>query len=390
MNAEIIAVGTELLMGQIANTNAQYISRRLQDIGVNVFYHSVVGDSPHRLRTCLDAALQRSDVVILTGGLGPTQDDLTKETVAQAIEVKLVLHEPSLQKMKDFFAKLGISMEDNNIKQAFLPEGSIVMNNSRGTAPGCITEKNGRILAMLPGPPSEMKPMFEENIIPYLEARSEDIIVSTYINVCGVSESLMEEKLLDLIQGQTNPSVATYANGGEVTIRLTSKYKKNTQQDVNTPVAREIIRRFGNAVYSTGKKSLAEVVAGQLLQANLSLAIADHYTGGLIFAALTKIPDVPRIYYQGTLSPAEQNLSSQTAIKMAKEIRDSYQADFGLAVTGSPDPDLAGTVYIALASAKRNDNVRLMEFKPVGDLERSKTFAVLRSLDTVRHYFLAD
>jgi len=247
MNAEILAVGTELLMGQIVNSNAQYISKRLQDIGVNVYFHSVVGDNPARLRGVLNIALQRSDLVIMTGGLGPTQDDLTKETVAEIVGRKLVLHTETLEDIAALFRRAGWTMTDNNRKQAYFPEGCIVLKNSHGTAPGCIIETDGKILIMLPGPPSEMKPMFEQSVMPYLEQKSPHKIVSTYLNIFGLGESAVENMLMDLIVQQKDTTIATYATDGQVTVRLTSKCKKDNPEDLNAGVEKEI-RKSGRTV----------------------------------------------------------------------------------------------------------------------------------------------
>jgi nicotinamide-nucleotide amidase len=192
VNAEIIAVGTELLLGQIVNTNAQYISQRLPEVGVNVYYHNVVGDNPERLKKCLSIAMERSDVIILTGGLGPTKDDLTKETIAGILDKKLVLHDESYETIKAFFKKYNRRMTDNNIKQAYLPEGCIIVKNKNGTAPGCIVECGAKTVIMLPGPPSEMRPMFEETVLPYFMERSDCLLTSKYVRIFGIGESQVE------------------------------------------------------------------------------------------------------------------------------------------------------------------------------------------------------
>lgn len=262
MNAEILAVGTEILMGQITNTNAQYISKRLQDIGVNVFYHSVVGDNSRRLKECVNIALQRADVLIITGGLGPTQDDLTKETVSEVLGMKLILHEPSLDKIIARFEKLGRRMVDSNKKQAYLPEGCTIINNNNGTAPGCIIEYKSKKIIMLPGPPSEMKAMLEDSIIPFLEEKSDYKIVSKYLNIVGIGESLVEEMLIDLIDKQDNPTIATYAKEGQVTLRLTARCKNNEKfEDLCALVENEIYKRLGEAIYSSNDCSIEETVA---------------------------------------------------------------------------------------------------------------------------------
>jgi len=192
MIAEILAVGTELLMGQISNTNAQYISRRLNDTGVNVYFHSVVGDNPNRIKECLTLALKRSDAIIITGGLGPTRDDLTKETVSEIFGRKLIVNENCLNKIKTYFKNMNRPMVESNLKQAYFPENSVIMENSEGTAPGCYIEDNGKVVFMLPGPPSEMKPMFEKYVIPYFYSRTNCRIVSKYVKVFGIGESSVE------------------------------------------------------------------------------------------------------------------------------------------------------------------------------------------------------
>jgi nicotinamide-nucleotide amidase len=225
MKAEILAVGTELLMGQISNTNAQYISSKLPDVGVGVYYHSVVGDNPDRLQESLKLALERCDIVITTGGLGPTQDDLTKETIAHVFGKKLILHEESLNLIKDYFNKVGRKMTQNNEKQAYMPEDCIILKNNNGTAPGCIMENGSKVVIMLPGPPSEMKPMFDESVMPYFKKKSSYLIESKFLRVFGIGESAMETLIIDMIDGQTNPTIATYAKEGEVTLRVSAKVK---------------------------------------------------------------------------------------------------------------------------------------------------------------------
>lgn len=267
MNAEILAVGTELLMGQIANTNAQYISQKLNTIGVNVYYHSVVGDNPSRLKTALELAFDRSDVVIMTGGLGPTQDDLTKETVAEIMGKKLILHDESLKQIEEFFKKINRPMAKNNVKQAYLPEDCIVIKNNNGTAPGCIIEKENKVVVMLPGPPSEMRPMLDDTVIPYLQEKSGEKIVSKYLRVFGVGESLLEEKILDLINNQSNVTIATYAKEGEVTVRITTKNNDEEMalRDLNS-IENEIVKILGDSVYSNEDKELYEVASKLLLE----------------------------------------------------------------------------------------------------------------------------
>ena len=211
MNAEILSVGTELLMGQIANTNAQFISQKLQEIGIGVYYHSVVGDNEGRLKKSIKSSLERSDIIIMTGGLGPTKDDITKETAASVLKRKLIIDEETLEKIKEFFHGLNKKMSKNNIKQAYMPEGSFIVRNKNGTAPGFIIEQDGKTLILLPGPPGELYPMFMDKVYPYLEKKTAQKLVSKYVRIFGIGESSMEELIMDLIDKQSNPTIAPYA-----------------------------------------------------------------------------------------------------------------------------------------------------------------------------------
>lgn len=407
MKAEILAVGTELLMGQIANTNAQYISSKLPNVGIGVYYHDVVGDNPERLKQCLALALSRSDIVILTGGLGPTQDDLTKETVAEAVNRKLVLDQQSLDKMTAYFTGSNRKMTQNNIKQAYLPEGSIIIRNKNGTAPGCIIEEGDKIIIMLPGPPSEMKPMFNESVMPYFAAKSEFKLVSRFLRIFGIGESAMEDMLIDLIDTQTNPTIAPYAKDGEVTLRITARYEKNSvEEDIITPVENEIKRRLGDAVYSNDNRNLEEVAAGLLMESGMTLALAESCTGGLLAAKLTEIPGISAVFDRAvvtysnrskmeTLGVKQETLdqygavSEQTAKEMAAGIRRVSSTDIGISVTGIAGPDggtpekPVGTVYIALAH-KNGVNTKKLELW--GNRNRIRSVTCLHAFDMLRRY----
>jgi nicotinamide-nucleotide amidase len=409
MNAEILAVGTELLMGQIANTNAQYISQRLPDVGVGVYYHSVVGDNPARLEECLKIALGRSEVVIMTGGLGPTQDDLTKETVSRVLNRRLILHEETLGIMKEFFKRHNRTMTDNNIKQAYLPEGSLIIKNRNGTAPGCIIESEGKIVIMLPGPPNEMKPMFEEKVIPYFREKSGFRLESRYLRIFGIGESVVESTIIDIIEGQTNPTIAPYAREGEVTLRVTARYgKDDNREDVIAPMVDEIKSRLGNAVYSTENKDIEQVTAELLLEKNITISIAESCTGGLISSVLTSIPGVSKIFDRGIVSYSNKSkvenlgvkeeiiqkygaVSKETAEKMAEGIRNISDTDLGLAVTGIAGPEggtpekPVGLVYIALADRGK---VQSGELKLWGDRNRIRRVTSLHAFDMVRRWVL--
>lgn len=409
MNAEILAVGTELLMGQIANTNAQYISSRLPDVGIGVYFHSVVGDNPNRLKECLRLALSRADIVIMTGGLGPTQDDLTKETVAEAMNRRLVLDQESLDKMKTFFKNLNREMTENNVKQAYLPENSIIIRNKNGTAPGCIIEEAGKIVIMLPGPPSEMKPMLDDTVIPYFIEKTEFKLVSRFLRIFGIGESAMENKIIDLVNNQTNPTIAPYAKDGEVTLRITARYAKNEEAtDIITPVENEIRHRLGDTVYSSENKNMEEVAAELLVGTDTSIAIAESCTGGLISSKLTDIPGISKVFDRGIISYSNTSkveslgvmqetldaygaVSRETALEMAIGIRRISHTDLGLSITGIAGPDggtpekPVGLVYVALATA---NGAECKELKLWGSRTRIRNVTALHAFDLVRRHLI--
>jgi len=409
MNAEILAVGTELLLGQIANTNAQYISQRLPEVGVNVYYHGVVGDNPKRLKNALNIALSRSDVVIMTGGLGPTKDDLTKETVAEVLNRKLVLDEDSLNVMRSFFAKHNRVMTENNIKQAYLPEGCIIIRNKNGTAPGCIIEHGDKIVIMLPGPPSEMRPMFDETVIPYFRNKSNSRLVSRFVKIFGVGESAVEDKIMDLIDNQTNPTIAPYAKPGEVMLRVTANC--NTLEEAEkliNPIVDEIKNRLGDAVYSTDNKELEEIVADLLLSKNVTISVAESCTGGLISKTFTDIPGISKVFMSGIVSYSNNAkidilgvkpetiqkygaVSKNTAIEMAENIRKISNTDIGISSTGIAGPSggseekPVGLVYVAMAT---KDGVECKELRLWGERTRIRNVTCLHAMDMVRRYLL--
>lgn len=409
MNAEIIAVGTELLMGQIANTNAQYISEKLNSIGINVYYHSVVGDNRERLTETLSHACSRSQLVILTGGLGPTQDDLTKETVALFFERNLLLHEESLQQIKDYFLRINRTMVQSNEKQAYLPEGSIAIPNPNGTAPGCIIDNGKNIVALLPGPPREMQPMLTETILPYLTQKSDQKISSQYLRVFGIGESMVEDMLIDLIEGQTNPTIATYAKEFEVNIRITASCFP--QQDVDSillPVVSEIQKRLGNNITTTENEEMEFIVARLLQQSRQTLATAESCTGGLLSGRLTNVPGISESFVSGFVTYSNQakvnNLgvqtdtlsnygavSEETAVEMARGVRLKSNADIGLSITGIAGPGGAtdikpvGLVYIALA---HQEGTICKKLTLQGNRQRIRHAACLHALNLIRLHLL--
>lgn len=405
MNAEILAVGTELLMGQIVNTNAQYISERLNSIGVNVYFHSVVGDNPKRLENSIKLALERSDLVVITGGLGPTKDDITKEKVAEVFNRKMVLHEESLKRIKDYFIKLGREMTDNNAKQAYFPEDSIIIENNKGTAPGCIIESENKVVIILPGPPREMQPMFDESVVPYLQKNSGYKIVSKYLRIFGIGESTLEEMIMDLVDKQEDVTIATYAKMGEVTVRLTCK-SKLSEEGFNKicPFEEEIIKRLSSYVYSTENENLEKVVARMLLDNNLTIAIAESCTGGLICSKLVSVSGISKAFNRGIVSYSNDSkiedlgvnkdtiknfgaVSKETAIEMAEGVQKLAGSDIGVSITGIAGPGggtakkPVGLMYIALAY---KGNTVYKKLNLSGDRERIINVASLHTFDLIR------
>ncbi len=376
MKAEIIAVGTELLLGQIPNVNAQIISKALQEIGIDVYYHTCVGDNQDRLSDVFKTSFTRSDIIILTGGLGPTKDDLTKETVSNFLNLPLKADEHSLDKIKSFFAHRGKPIAENNYKQTLIPEGASAIENKNGTAPGVLLNNNGKIIVMLPGPPAEMEPMLKEVVIPYLSKMCNATIFSRVLKFYGIGESDLEEKLQDLIAQQTNPTIAPLAKMGEVTVRLTAKAKNKIEaQEIIKPVEDEIIKRIGSFLYGFDDDSIEKIVAQLLFNFNKTISIAESCTGGLTAHKLTNIPGISQHFDRGIVSYSNKAkhellqvkldtikkygaVSEQTAKEMAQGVRLSSGSDIGVSITGIAGPDggthekPVGLVYIGYSDSK--------------------------------------
>lgn len=375
MNAEILAVGTELLLGNIVNTNAQYLADGLAQLGVNVLHQSVVGDNEGRLIEALKLALLRSDIVITTGGLGPTGDDITRETIAKVVGHKLVRDEQSIDKIKEYFARTGRKMGPSNEKQAMLPEGCIVLQNDWGTAPGCIVEQDGKSIIMLPGPPREMGPLFDQRVRPYLAKFSDAVIASINLREFGIPESTVQELLDDLMAGES-PTLSPYAKEGEVQLRVTAKAATgDAALAICRPVAEEVKKRLGHAFYGENVNSLQEVVVQILLEKQQKIALAESCTGGMTAARLTEIPGSSEVFECGVVTYANRvkhalldvrndtletlgAVSQETAAQMAEGIRVRAQADYGVGITGIAGPGggteekPVGLVYVGVSDGK--------------------------------------
>lgn len=371
MNAEILAVGTEILLGDIVNTNAQYIAQGLAELGIDVFYQTVVGDNPDRMKTAMNIAFERADIIITTGGLGPTGDDLTKEIGAEYFGRKLILDEKALDRIKKFFDKMKRPMTDNNVKQAMVPVNSTVMYNENGTAPGIIIEDNNKILIMMPGPPKEMKPMFSKQVKPYLASKQNHTLISRTLRIAGVGESAMESMVRDMIDRQSNPTIAPYAKDTESILRITASAKTTEEAEkIIEPIAEEIYRRFGDSVYAEGETSIQETVAKILIDKKVTIAVAESCTGGLVAAKLIEYPGISEVLLEGAVTYSNEAkkrrlgvkdetlsaygaVSAETAAEMAKGIAMTSGADIGVSTTGVAGPGPSegkpeGLVYVGV------------------------------------------
>lgn len=407
MIVELISVGTEILLGNIVNTNAAYLSEKCAQLGLSLYYQTVVGDNPDRLEETLKLALERSDIVILGGGLGPTKDDLTKEAAARVLGKKLVEDPRSREMIQKFFDTRGIKeITDNNWKQALVPEGAIVVDNDNGTAPGLILEEREKTLILLPGPPGEMKPMFEKDIFPYLNQKQPEIIVSEMIKICGMGESRVETMIADLIEKQTNPTIATYAKIGEVHLRLTAKAADEAAaRKLMKPVIRELKVRFGGSIYTTNEKmTLEESVVQLLKEQDLTLTTVESCTGGLFTGRLVNVQGASEVLKQGFITysnKAKRKLigvkkltlkefgavSDKTAKEMAKGAILTTGSDVAVSITGIAGPDggtkekPVGLVYIAVSV---KGNMRVEEYHFTGNRMKIRESAVVAALTLLR------
>lgn len=404
MNAEIIAVGTELLLGDILNTNAQYLSQQLAAYGVDVYAESVVGDHPSRLREAVELALSRADWVFLTGGLGPTADDLTRETVAELWGRKLVFHEDIWQGIAAYFETRKRVPVESNRRQAMVPEGAAVLENRCGTAPGLHLEQEGHHIVLLPGPPREMRSMFEHAVAPILERQTGCVLRSRVLRVFGMGESEAAERAGDLMDG-TNPTVAPYAKDNEMIFRITAKAATAAEaESMIDPVEQELRRRIGDVVYGMGETDLQTVTVEKLLEKGLSVATAESCTAGGLAAAITDVSGASDIFRTGIVAyhnetkerllgvpremlEAHGAVSPQVACAMAEGIARVAESDIGVGITGIAGPTggsehkPVGLVYIGISYRNR---VQAFEFRFAGTREQNRKSAVRNALNLIR------
>lgn len=384
MNAEIIAVGSELLLGQITNSNARFLSSHLAEIGINVYYHTVVGDNPERLENAIEIAEKRADLIIFTGGLGPTKDDLTKETIARHLNTSLTMDEDAMFSIEAFFQRAGRPMTENNKKQALVLKDSEVLINHNGMAPGMLYSTDSHVYILLPGPPKEMEPMFQFEGKPQLIKRmnKEDVILSHVLRFYGIGEAELEDRLHDILERQTNPTIAPLASDGEVTLRITAKTDRTeTAWTLIDEAKKEVLDRVGQYLYGYDDDSLASKVIDLLKDQDKTISAAESLTAGLFQSELASVPGASSVLAGGVITYNEEMkisqlglspellaqhgvVSEETAIAMAEAAREKFGTDISVGLTGAAGPDAhgdqpAGTVWIGVATEEGTQSFRL-------------------------------
>lgn len=410
MTVELISVGTEILLGNIINTNAAWLAGQCAALGLSCYYQSTVGDNAARLCETLKTALGRSDAVILSGGLGPTTDDLTKETAADVMGMPLVEDPRSLERIEAYFRIRGLEMTENNKKQALVPAGAVVLDNDNGTAPGLILEKGEKRVILLPGPPNELIPMFQEQVKPYLQRLEPGILYSRTVKICGIGESKAAFLVQDLIDSQTNPTIAPYAKTGEVHLRVTARAQNEKEaKSLVKPVVKELERRFSRDIYTTKEEiSLEQAVVDLLLEKKMTVCTIESCTGGMLAARLINVPGVSETFRAGFVTYSNKAkrkvagvkkktlqkygaVSAQTAAEMARGAARAAHADVTVSVTGIAGPDggsrekPVGLVYIGCCVAGRT---AVQEYRFVGNRGKIRESAVSAALTLMRRCIL--
>ena len=406
---EILSVGTELLLGNIVNLDAQILSQGLSELGLNVYWHTVVGDNPQRAREAVAIAKQRADIIITTGGLGPTCDDLTKNVLAEAFGKQLYFDEASAERVRVYYQRTGRPMPENNLQQAMLPEGCTVLENDWGTAPGCAFEADGCHVIMLPGPPSECRPMFRHRAMPYLQKLSEGVIASHTLKMFGIGESAMEQQLREQMNAMTNPTLAPYAKEGECELRVTAKAATNEEaQALLKPTVEQMKEKFGNLVYGVDISSLEELIRDLLKEQDLTLGCAESCTGGLIAKRMTDLSGASQVFKGGIVSytnevkanvlgvPQEMldqygAVSAPVAQAMAEGARKVLNCDIAISTTGVAGPDKddrdneVGTMFVAIAT-KDGSYIRPLTLGTRPMRQRLRTQTAHHAFDLARRY----
>lgn len=411
MTAEIICVGTELLLGNIVNTNAAFLSEKLAYLGINCYFQTVVGDNRDRLLSVINTALSRADILIFSGGLGPTEDDLTKETVAEALGKKLIRDKRAEQEIADYFALRGRIPTDNNWKQADVIEGCEILYNKNGTAPGIFVSEGEKTVILLPGPPLELKSMFTDSVMPKLQQKCGQVFYSETVKIVGPGESSVETQILDMLDTQDNPTIAPYAKTGEVHLRVTARAKDEKEaREKTAPVVEELYRRFGNAVYTTDADETLEMALTKLLmKKKYTMTTAESCTGGMIAARMVNAPGVSAVLKSGFITYANEAkeellsvshdtlekfgaVSRETAEEMAEGAAKAAHTDAAVAVTGIAGPDggtkekPVGLVYIGV---NVRGNVEVREYHFSGSRQKIRESVTAAALTFLREKLLA-
>lgn len=415
MIVELLSVGTEILLGNIVNTNAAYLSEQCAMLGLSVYYQTVAGDNPQRLEDAMKIALKRSDIVIMTGGLGPTKDDITKETAAKLAKLELIEDAHTKERITQYFKKRKTKkITENNWKQALVPKGAIVIDNDNGTAPGLILEmkKKDTIkrMILLPGPPNELYPMFQKDVYPYLDQLTPETISSVTAKICGLGESLVETEIADLIEQQDNPTIAPYAKTNEVHLRITAKAPNEKKAGAMIkPLLKELKKRFGNYLYTTdANETIEEVIVKMLAKRNLTIATAESCTGGILTSKLVNVSGASDVLKAGFVTYSNKAkhklidvqkttlkkhgaVSEKTAREMAKGCAAKMKADVGVSVTGIAGPQggtaqkPVGLVYIGCFV---NGTTRVEELRLTGNRQKIRETAAAKALCLIRECLL--
>lgn len=413
MTVELLSVGTEILLGNIVNTNAAYLAEKCAGLGLSCYHQSVVGDNEERLEDAIRLALSRADIVILSGGLGPTKDDLTKEVTAKVFGRALYEDAHTKERIAEYFRQMkSVRVTENNWKQAQVPEGAVIVDNHNGTAPGLILEGEGKTAILLPGPPNELKPMFEESIAPYLNQLEPEGIYSKMVKLCGIGESQAETMIADLMETQTNPTIAPYAKTGEVHLRVTAKAKDEKEADgLILPMLGELYHRFGSLIYTEEEDvALEDAVVGLLDEQGFTVTTAESCTGGRLAGRIMNVAGASNVYNEGYVTYSNEAktkllgvkpetlekygaVSPQTAAEMAEGAAHAAQADAAVSVTGIAGPGggteekPVGLVYIGCFV---KGNVRVEEYHFTGNRDKNRDYAVVRALTLLREELLKE
>lgn len=404
MKAEIIAVGTEILLGDILNSNTQFLAQELARLGITCHYQTVVGDNYDRLLEAITLAFSRADIIITSGGLGPTDDDITKEVMAEYFGKKLVFHKPTWDKILNYLEGSDYIAESNK-KQAIIPEGAVIFENNNGLAVGCAIEERGKTAVILPGPPNEIIPMFKESVRPYLEKMQELTIVSHELHLAGIGESYAAEVIRELMQECNNPTVAPYAKNSEMLFRITARGKSKEECNaIIKPVIDEIYLRLGRYIYGNDDETLESSVMKEIISGNMTIATAESCTGGMVAARLVNYPGASKAFINGMVTYTNESknrllgvskdtlekygaVSPQTAEEMCLGVANVSNTDIGISTTGIAGPDggtdekPVGLVYIGVAI---KGNVTVKKLLNKGSRERIRTASTVAVLELLR------